>query len=301
MPRTLALAALLGGCAPTLAPQRADTWDAWSPHTATDAQLRVAASVPGLATLHRGLATVCPQLDVERDFEGCEVAWVDEHELTPTGTRGLMSALRFDETHIATLSDRLELAIDDLDGHRTVVARGALDPRAVDDGRRLLYVQLAGEPEQAQLGDIGHIEVLDVITGEARRVTDDPRDSSPWMVPHTDDVLFVSARTGIASIWLAPGDGSPPHQITNIGMTEVGPGFVPVPGRELVWVKPRTAVFTAHYGTHSLWTLDLDTGAAKRVGPGRLPALHPDGGVVAVHDEDPALGLTVVRYEGGAL
>jgi hypothetical protein len=114
-------------------------------------------------------------------------------------------------------------------------------------------------------------------------------------------VLFTSARTGLARLWVkAPGD--PPRQLTNLGQTDVTVDFVPVPSRELVFVPgTRKVVFSAHYGTHELWSVDLDTGAALHLGPGRMPALDGAGGVLAIHDDDPALGLLVVRHTGGAL
>jgi hypothetical protein len=80
-------------------------------------------------------------------------------------------------------------------------------------------------------------------------------------------VLFVSGRTGVASLWLAR-PGQPARQLTNVGAREVGPGFVPVPGRELVWLDGQTAVYTATYdGIATRWTLDVETGAAREVTP----------------------------------
>lgn len=61
---------------------------------------------------------------------------------------------------------------------------------------------------------------------------DHPLDSSPFVVPDSDEVLFVSGRTGVASLWLAA-PGAPARPLTNRGLRQVSAGFVPVPSREL--------------------------------------------------------------------
>lgn len=133
-----------------------------------------------------------------------------------------------------------------------------------------------------------------------RTVTEDPLGSSPFPVPGSEDVLFLSARTGLASIWLAS-PGKPDRQITNIGKTNIDKSFVPVFGRELVWLPDshtRKAVFTASYGKHALWLLDIDSGKAIRLGPGRLPTLKKKDTVQAVNDNTSSLSV-IVEYSCG--
>lgn len=294
--RALLLAAL-AGCKPQYAIDNIDAWEGWQPHTADEDTLRVAASLPDLATFHRDVALLCPPFGPERNFgDGCEIALLSDGIFVPTGRNGLMAAWRFDDDRVLTLDAGLDLALDDLDGTRTVIARGALDPRVADDGHRAVFSQLESGASIAELGESAFLTLYDFETQTLERITDDPRDSAPWLVPGSSDVLFTSARTGIASLWLASGDGAV-RQLTNIGLQTMGPSFVPVPSRELVFLpESRIAVFSAHYGTHELWSVDLDSGTTENIGPGRLVALHPDGGVVAVHDDDPSVGRQVVRY-----
>jgi len=119
-------------------------------------------------------------------------------------------------------------------------------------------------------------------------------DSSPFLRPGTDDVLFVSARTGIASLWLAR-PGARPRQLTNVGARSVDASFVPVPGRELVWLDSHLAVFTATYdGVSTLWALDVDRARAAPLGPGRWPQRHADT-VIALADAPRTIDLATVR------
>jgi hypothetical protein len=285
----------LWGC--TAQPPELRSWERWRPHTADEATLRSAMGVPDLVLLHHDVALLCAP--APGHGAPCEAGRLDAEGLTSRGLGELAAAWSFDERRLLTLAPDLTLALQD-GAERRVLARGALDPRPADDGRRVLYVQLEGEPQHFHPGDRGQLVVLDVESGARRLVTDDPLDSSPWLVPHSEDVLFTSARTGLASLWLATASGEV-RQLTNVGLAEVGPDFVPVPSRELVWLPgTRTAVYSAHYGTHTLWSLDVDTGEALPLGPGRLPALHAQGGVLAVSD-DPGVRPTLVHYAGGAL
>lgn len=276
-------------------------WEAWQPHTADEPTLRAAASLPNLATFHKDLALRCPDFGPERDLgDGCEIAQYSNGEFVTTGVSGVMSAWRFDAERALVLDTSLNLALDDLNGNRTVIAEGALDPRVADDGHRAVFVQLASRGSVPNPGDPAYLTIHDTATGQTTQLTDHPLDTAPWLVPSSTDVLFASGRTGLASLWLAPGDGSEPRQLTNVGMTQIEAGFVPLPSRELVWLPgTRKAVYSAHYGTHELYLLDLDAaeafGVARHLGRGRLPALHPDGGIIAVDDDVPELGRLIVR------
>ncbi len=293
----LVSAALLAGCGNdyVFPPEPADDY---RPHTADEEVLLAAASLPNLATFHHDLAMRCPDFGPERAVgDGCSIERLGEDgAFHATGVDNVIAAWRFDPTRALTLSPGLDLALDDLDGERQVIAHGALDPRVADDGHRAVFVHLESRSAAPELGEPAYLTLYDARTGELRRITDDPRDTAPWVVPGSDDVLFTSARTGLASLWLAPGDGSAPRQLTNVGLTRIEAGFVPVPSRELVWLPgTRKAVYSAHYGTHELYLLDVDTGEARHLGRGRLPAIHPHGGIVAIDDDVPGLGRQVVR------
>ena len=155
------------------------------------------------------------------------------------------------------------------DGVDREIARDVADPRveSSDGRRRVVFTQLPPGREIAP-DTTGHLVLLDLDRGTRRTVSDHPLDSSPFIVPGSDDVLFVSGRTGIASLYLAR-PGRAPRQLTNVGMRRLDPDrFVPVPGRELEWIPgTRTAVFVARYGGEaSRWQVDVDTGVATRLG-----------------------------------
>jgi hypothetical protein len=154
------------------------------------------------------------------------------------------------------------------DGVERELARDVADPRfeTSDGRRRVVFTQLPPGRDIAP-DTTGHLVVLDLDRGTRRTVSDHPLDSSPFIVPGSDDVLFVSGRTGIASLYLAR-PGRAPRQLTNVGMRRLDPAtFVPVPGRELEWIPgTRTAIFVARYGGEaSRWQLDVDTGVAERL------------------------------------
>lgn len=263
-------------------------------HTATAEVLARAAEVPGLQTLHRDVGLRCdPVATSDVDVPRCEALRIDERGTEALPLNDVVAAARLDADRILTLGSTLELALDDGRGGREVLARGAIDPRVAGDGRRVLYTQLSGAPDAYVPGMLGALVVHDTVDGTVRVVSDHPLDSQPFAIPGGDEVLFVSGRTALASLWRAV-PGAPAVQVTNVGRTTVDADFVPVPGRELVWLPgTRTAVFTAHYGTPTLWALDVDSGRAWEVGPGRLPA-PAEGGVIAVHDRDGS--PHIVRY-----
>jgi hypothetical protein len=189
---------------------------------------------------------------------------VEEPEVTPQGRLAGAGQVLLDEQR--------RLVVRGADGVDREIARDAADARveSSDGRRRVAFTQLP--PGRAIAPDTtGHLVVLDLDRGTRRTVTDHPLDSSPFIVPGSDDVLFVSGRTGIASLWLAS-PGRAPRQLTNVGMRRLDPAsFVPVPGRELTWIAgTRRAVFVARYGGEATrWEIDVDTGAARRLGGAR--------------------------------
>ena len=139
----------------------------------------------------------------------------------------------------------------------------------------------------------------DAIDDERWVVSEDSRDSSPIPVPERREVLLVSRRSGLASYWLV-GPQREPQQLTNVGLTEMGEGFVPLHAGEFIWLPDgRHAVYSADYGEPELWLLDLDEPGARRIGAGRMPMLRRGGGVLAVVGEGD--GIEVVEYEAEVL
>ena len=220
------------------------------------------AADPEIVALDADVALVCPPSG------GCDGAIADpDGALAPLGRDDVLAAIRIDPARIGVLTaDHRLVAI--AAGVERELSPAAADPRAAGPGR-VLFTELTGDGIDPST--TGRIVLLDLVRGTRRVITDHPMDSAPFAVPRSDDVVFVSSRTGLASLWLAR-PGRPARQLTNIGRRRVDASFVPVPGRELAWVPgTRTAIYTARYDAPVLWSVDVDTGSARRIGPGRWP------------------------------
>ncbi len=289
----LVLAALapLGACAVD------DTPDP-SPASAPTARAAAARAV-GLATLDGDVALICGPAprgatDHPDATPDCDAARVEaDGTLAPLGRGGLLAAARLDAAHLLLHTAERTLVLREVDAVapdavERVIARDVADPRVAADGtRRVVFTQLPAGAEIAP-STTGTLVLLDLDRGTRRVVTAHPQDSAPFVVPGGDDVLFVSARTSLASLYVAS-PGRAARQVTNRGRRAVDDGFVPVPGRELAWLPgaARVAVFTASYGgAHALWAVDIDTGDAARLGAGRYPTA--DGAGVVAIDADGA-------------
>ena len=89
------------------------------------------------------------------------------------------------------------------------------------------------------------------------------------------------------------------RQLTNVGITDVGQEFVPVPLHEVAIVESRLvyAVIEAEIDTSELegpapgaiWAVDVNTGEAELLGEGRFPEASTDG-VIATVDDTPGAG-----------
>lgn len=234
-----------------------------------------AGATAGLVTRHGDVALLCDDAVAPGDhpdlIPDCDAAIVAaDGTVRPLRRGGLLAAARLDAERLVLGTRDLRLVVRDARGGEIEIARAAVDPRV--EGGRVAYTELPAGTTEYQPGTPGQLVVMDLVRGTRRVVTDDAGASSPFPVPGSDDVLYVSARTGLASLWLAPPAGAP-RQVTNLGKTRVDGAFVPVPGRELVF-RPgtRVAVFAAIYGGASeLWEVDVDTGRARDLGAGRWP------------------------------
>lgn len=276
------LLAVLGACAeagPGTARRTAE--GALRASLAPDALVALAARAD-VAALEGDVALLCapPLGATDAETPSCDAAWVGAAgALTPWGRGNLLAAARLDgDRNVALTRDR-DLVLSVPGGEERVLARHVADPRVAPDRRAVVFTELRGDDIAPDT--TGRLVVLDLDRGTRRVVTDHPMDSSPFLRPGTDDVLFVSARTGIASLWLAR-PGARPRQLTNVGARAIDASFVPVPGRELVWLDARIAVYTATYdGVSTLWAIDVDRGRAAPLGPGRWPQRHTDS-IIAV-------------------
>ncbi|MCA9495075.1 MAG: hypothetical protein KC621_34340 [Myxococcales bacterium] len=256
----------------------------YQPPVADPVLMERAAASDGFAFMHRDLSVSC--LNTGSDLHpGCTLRrWTADGDEAVTSDP-VFAAYRLDDHHVLLSTADLRITLMSPEG-TTEIARGAVDLRVADDGRRITYAQLEGEPTVLEPGLPVTWTIHDLSSGERTALSDDPRDTAPFPLPSSSAVLFVSTRSGLASLWIADEPGAEPRQLTNVGLTEVGEGFVPVPGRELVWLEDGvTAVFSAHYGHKDLWRLDTTTGEAQRLRSGRNPQFTASGDLVAIDDE----------------
>lgn len=250
-----------------------------------EAALAAVARRAEVVAIDGDVALVCseaaPASDSDDAVPDCDAARIGaDGGLTELGRGGLLAAGRLDEQRLVLLTRERSLRLRTGEVE-TVLARGVADPRLAPDRRAVVFTQLPPGATTIEPSTTGRLVLLDLDRGTRRVVTEHPLDSSPFVRPGSDDVLFVSGRTGVASLWLAR-PGQPARQLTNVGASEVGAGFVPVPGRELAWLDGRTAVYAASYhGASTLWALDVDSGKAAPLMPGRWPRRAGDG-VLAV-------------------
>ena len=156
------------------------------------------------------------------------------------------------------------------------LAAWASDPWVSDDGARAAWIGLAEGLSEWEPGAPTVVVAQDLADGAPSVLAEDELASAPRPIPGSRDVLFVSARTGLASYWVA-GPGHEPRQLTNLGLTEPGQPSVPVAERELTWSG--SALFYAVDDRVLRLTLD---GESREVGPGRWPRARADGSVLAL-------------------
>ncbi|MCC6876438.1 MAG: hypothetical protein IT378_19195 [Sandaracinaceae bacterium] len=276
--RALILLASLASSACTSSP-------AASPAVSEQLLLRIA-SVPNLVRWHRDVLLTCDQ--PREHALPCSVLLIQSDEsFMPADVGPVLAAERLGGNRLLLLRTGRRLVVRDPDGAEHVLSQSAQDPRATSDGERALFTEITSTGRRLALADTR--------TLETRVITEDTHASTAFDVPGSDRVVFVSTRTQVASLYVAEPDGTE-RQLTNVGLTELTPEFVPVPVRQLVWLEEgRRMVFTAHYrGRDRLWQVDLETGEALRLGSGRLPVAVDRSHLIAV---DQVGGQpVVVRY-----
>jgi WD40 repeat protein len=132
-------------------------------------------------------------------------------------------------------------------------------PSFSPDGQQIAYVQ---QPTY----DHGTLWLRDLRTGKTRTLDAQAWGlATPFFHPDGHALIFVSSRTGIASLWRIDLPDGKPRQITNIGI-EVGSGlpdhFVPPPFMaRLIWAGN----WIAFDASDSLWILRDDGSMARSI------------------------------------
>jgi Tol biopolymer transport system component len=238
-----------------------------------------------LADLTGSSAIVCDAV-VGGDDEAlphCRVLVADEGgRVMETGLEGVVAALRAADGRFVVLTEDERLVLHDGRQEIRQLAAWAAEPTLDHAGRRVAFVAAPPGVERAELGEPTRLVVLDLEQNRLRVVTDDASASAPLFVPDGTALLYVSTAGEVASVVrveLATGAATP---LTNVGLVDVGQGFVPIYERQLAWSGAHTLVFAATTGddVSELWALDARTGDAHRVGEGLFPLGTEDGRVV---------------------
>jgi hypothetical protein len=279
----LLIVLVVGGCAtPAGTDATARAARAGQP-AASAATWAALAADPTITAIDGDLALACAAAPAGTDAVAprCDAVIVAaDGARAPLGRADLLAAMRLDAGRLVLLTAGGELRLR-AGADERVLATDARDPRVAPDRRIIVYTQYppGGGPGTAA----GRLVALDLDRGARWEISDDPLASSPFPIPGGEQTLYVSARGGLAALYVAT-PGQPPRQLTNQGRRTLDAGFVPVPGRELAWLDERRAIYTATYaGAARLWALDVVTGAARDLGPGRRPRAL-GAGVEAVID-----------------
>jgi len=213
--------------------------------------------------------------------------------LTPAGSREFVDA--GEEWIGGDLSTRGELALVTVDG--AVLVGRDKDLRPLDLGD-LFVTQARWDPRGQQLAvtawsggsrpwDVYGASTLDALLSaidsdiylvdarqDVQRITAGPKqDYNPVWSPDGQQLLFVSLRTGYASLFVADIPLGEVSQLTNIG-AERGAPATPVPLSDRCWWVEDHILFETSLspGASEVWSMSL-TGSAARVATGSLVGL----------------------------
>jgi hypothetical protein len=224
------------------------------------------------------VAVACAQLVRSDALPGCDVFHVDATgAVRALGLRGYSAELMVGNREVLVWADDLRLVRLALaSGTVQTVATSVLEPRLFADGSGFSFSRAPGLKRLTP--GFNACPFTQSFGDEARKL-DGPCDAQAPFVSPTGTALYVSTATGMASL-------------VSAGRRVESARFLPVPGRELVWLDGERALYTAHYQTQELWLFDARTRTARRIAGGREPALI--GNMVFAFD-----GERVVQVEVG--
>ena len=190
------------------------------------------------------------------------------------------SVQRLDGDRLLVLRWDGGLQIVRADGSRVLVDRSAEGPRVDSTGHRVVFVTRGASDTTHGPREDGRLVRYDLVTGRVSVLVHDANASAPLPIPGSDDVLYVSTVSGVASIWRASLE-SGPTQLTSVGFAPDDPELDPVYGDQTLWFDEHTLVFTASYESDVLYAFDLRTGTLTNIGPGAHPTFSTDGSVLS--------------------
>jgi Tol biopolymer transport system component/DNA-binding winged helix-turn-helix (wHTH) protein len=94
-------------------------------------------------------------------------------------------------------------------------------PSFSPDGKSIAFIRSSGP------GIVDDVYVVPPSGGEARRLTFDNRmiDSAPAWAPDSSDIIFVSARAGVSTLWRVSASGGTPRRVEGVGNSVTHPAI----------------------------------------------------------------------------
>lgn len=231
------------------------------------------------------VVTLCRASSHGDEAPSCSAGRVVSGSIVPLAWASELGAIRVlpaaDGRYVALLADeRLVMTRGDGSIERELAA-WAGDPWVSEDGQRVVWVGLADGFTSWDFGVPTVIVAQDMSETVPTVLIDDPWASTPRPIPGSRDIVYVSTEGGVASLWIG-GPERAPARLTNAGLTSMGPEFVPVPDRELVW-RDGVLFYGARdeSGASRIWRFSLADGASRVLGPGAWPRLHSSGSLLA--------------------
>jgi hypothetical protein len=231
-------------------------------------------ATPDLAQWDRDVLTTCPGGGTPAPGATCTVAELAGATARPVPAMGVHLALRAAGGRLIVLHADGALALRDASGRETPVAAWAAEPSMSTDGVRVAYVTRDAGASATRL--VRH----DLRDGTVRVIAEDSTASSPFVVPNSDDVVYVSARSGLAAIWR--GNGEYEIQVTNVGVAAGDQGVLPTFGSRAVWIPgTRRLAFEVRTDGPMVWSYDVAAATVEPLGPGAWPQIGADRVVLA--------------------
>jgi Tol biopolymer transport system component/DNA-binding winged helix-turn-helix (wHTH) protein len=105
-------------------------------------------------------------------------------------------------------------------------------PSFSPDGKAIAFIRSSGP------GIVDDVYVVPASGGEARRLTFDNRmiDSAPAWAPDGGDIIFVSGRAGVSTLWRVSASGGKPRRVEGVGTSVTSPAISPA-GHHLAYTS----------------------------------------------------------------
>lgn len=219
-------------------------------------------------------------------------------------TKDLVTFALFDATAdtIYYTNDRMDLFARDEKGNSKKIQEKVLSPDLSSDRRYIVYQKLPPEWQPGHYfdGALG-LTILDLQTGNERRITNRWEDFNPFWTPDGQHILFFSANEGgLASHFIINADGTEKKQLTNVGQVFVSDTTIPNPSETPIWSKDGT--YFVYEADREIWVNEFSPRAdaivsARRVAYGKDPQWLTDGKSIVVIAAEGQKGKNLLRVD----